>query len=636
LLSITPKPTHYPAIADSHVVWNTTSNEDGDYLIRLLASEACQQADTCEFTVTVISGQVGQLTCPEDDSVHAEDLFISTDFTITGPDADPANVTICGIDPSPVNMPAIVDSHVEWQTECGDADKVFSICLQGPVGGEVHDTCYFEVTVYNRPPELTCPENGNVQAGQIFVSTVFSVFDPDGDPAPVTFLDITPSATNDPVIVGSQVEWVTTASELGDFAIRLIATDPCGLKDTCQFTVTVDEPTSVFECPEDDSVHAGDYFVSTNFTLTHPECDPSSVEILSVSPGMTHHPVIVGYHIEWQTTCAEDGDHIITLITNESCSVQDTCSFVVTVYNRPPQIICPDYGTVQAMHLFISTDFHTSDPDGDNVSVSLLGIKPPAKYDPVIVERHVEWQTECLLGDYIITLMATDPCGLADTCEFMVTVSFDPVPDFYIWVYPIIQYVSQGHSIGYLVELNSLHGFAKPCSLNVSGLPSPPDNAVFDQVVMTPTDFTNMTVYTLPQTDTGTYTLTVTGKEISGPKTHSVQVYLKVMTPLDAGDDHENPSAPQTFSLFQNQPNPFNPETQISYCLPRAGQVNLTVYNVLGRRIKTLFDGHQTPGIHSVAWDGRDENGLTSSSGIYFYRLQADGFDQTKRMILMK
>jgi hypothetical protein len=635
-LDITPSAANDPVIVDDHVEWITTSSEDGDYIIHLGATDPCGLADTCNFTVNVTGEPVGELTCPEDDSVHAEVHFVSTDFSITGPGADPANVTICGVVPTPVNMPTIVDSHVEWQTDCADTGKAFNICLEGPVGEEIHDTCHFEVTVYNRPPELTCPENGNVQSGHIFISTDFSVLDPDGDPAPVTFLDITPSAANDPFIVDSHIEWATTASDLGDYVIRLFATDPCRLKDTCRFTVTVHEPTSVFECPEDDSVHAGDYFVSTNFTLTHPDCDPSSVEILSISPGVTHYPFISGYHIEWQTTCTEDGDYTITLITNESCSVQDTCSFMVTVYNRPPNIICPDYGTVQAMHLFISTDFHTSDPDGDDVAVSLLGIDPPAEHDPVIVERHVEWQTECVLGNYIITLIATDPCGLADTCAFMVTVTMDPVPDFYIWVYPVTQYVSQGHSIGYLVELNSLHGFAQPCSLHVSGLPSPPDNAVFDQVVMTPTDFTTMMVYTLPQTDTGTYTLTVTGKEIFGPRMHSAQVYLKVMAPLDAGDDPDNPNVPPTFALFQNQPNPFNPKTQISYRLPETGKVSLTVYNVLGRRIKTLFDGHQSPGIHSVSWDGRDENGQVLSSGIYFYRLQADGFEQTKRMLLMK
>ncbi|MCK4404643.1 MAG: T9SS type A sorting domain-containing protein, partial [candidate division Zixibacteria bacterium] len=91
-----------------------------------------------------------------------------------------------------------------------------------------------------------------------------------------------------------------------------------------------------------------------------------------------------------------------------------------------------------------------------------------------------------------------------------------------------------------------------------------------------------------------------------------------------------------SFTLFQNQPNPFNPETQINYYLPRACQVRLTIYNVLGQRVRTLFDGHQDTGMHTLLWDGRGEDGAHLSSGIYFYRLQAENFQETKKMTLMK
>jgi hypothetical protein len=497
------------------------------------------------------------------------------------------------------------------------------------------------VTVeFNQPPELTCPDDGMVMGGDKFVSSDYSVSDPDGDLAQVGILDIDPPATSDPTIVNGHVEWVTTPDEEGDYTIRLIATDPCEAADTCEFTVTVvNEPTGDFDCPDDGSVHAGELFISTNYTLTYPECGPSSVEILDITPSATYNPVLVGYHVEWLTTCQEDGDYVIRLITGEGCSVQDTCSFTVTVYNHPPELTCPDYSIVQPLSLFISTDFYFFDPDGDDVLVSLLGIEPPAINDPVIVEHHVEWLTECKLIDYIITLVVTDSCGLADTCEFIVTISQDPLPDFSISVDPVTKDVFPGQSAKYSVGLNSINGYAEPCSLYVTGLPNPPNSATFEDVVMTPTQYTDMTVFTLPQTETGLYTLIVTGKEIGGYIVHSTQVSLNVtdiLTPPRSEYGTSDPNAPRTYSLFQNMPNPFNPETHISYYLPKECQVSVTIYNLLGQKVRTLFVVYQTSGVHNLTWNGRSDQGEQLSSGIYFYRLQADNFAETKKMTLMK
>ncbi|MGB3093537.1 MAG: choice-of-anchor D domain-containing protein, partial [Candidatus Zixiibacteriota bacterium] len=90
------------------------------------------------------------------------------------------------------------------------------------------------------------------------------------------------------------------------------------------------------------------------------------------------------------------------------------------------------------------------------------------------------------------------------------------------------------------------------------------------------------------------------------------------------------------YSLGKNYPNPFNPETDISFTLPERAHASLTVYNVLGKAIKVLVDREMSAGTHTLRWDGRDEFGTPASSGIYFYRLKADAFDQTMKMVLMK
>jgi hypothetical protein len=88
---------------------------------------------------------------------------------------------------------------------------------------------------------------------------------------------------------------------------------------------------------------------------------------------------------------------------------------------------------------------------------------------------------------------------------------------------------------------------------------------------------------------------------------------------------------PKTFLLEQNYPNPFNPSTTIRYQLPVASEVKLEVYDVLGKKVATLVSERQAAGYYQYVWNA---NGLTS--GVYFYRLQAGGFVETKKMMLVK
>ena len=93
---------------------------------------------------------------------------------------------------------------------------------------------------------------------------------------------------------------------------------------------------------------------------------------------------------------------------------------------------------------------------------------------------------------------------------------------------------------------------------------------------------------------------------------------------------------PREYALSQNYPNPFNPLTSIQYALPEAGQVELVVYNIMGHQVRRLVSGRKEAGYHKVLWNGRDDSGREVPSGIYFLRVQAGEFIQTKRMVLLK
>jgi hypothetical protein len=106
----------------------------------------------------------------------------------------------------------------------------------------------------------------------------------------------------------------------------------------------------------------------------------------------------------------------------------------------------------------------------------------------------------------------------------------------------------------------------------------------------------------------------------------------------DVEEEIVDEGKPEDLSLLDNYPNPFNPETRISYTIGTSGfsHVRLQVFNVLGQRVKTLVDDQQAPGSYEVTWDGKDESGAEAASGIYFYKLEADQFNQTKKMVLVR
>ncbi len=91
-----------------------------------------------------------------------------------------------------------------------------------------------------------------------------------------------------------------------------------------------------------------------------------------------------------------------------------------------------------------------------------------------------------------------------------------------------------------------------------------------------------------------------------------------------------------TTQLHGNYPNPFNPETKISYSMANSGNAELSIYNIKGQRVKTLINDHVEAGEHSIIWNGKDNSDSDVSTGVYFYRLKtADGV-QNKKMLLLK
>ena len=106
-----------------------------------------------------------------------------------------------------------------------------------------------------------------------------------------------------------------------------------------------------------------------------------------------------------------------------------------------------------------------------------------------------------------------------------------------------------------------------------------------------------------------------------------------LISDVETGDQR---GLPAQYELLQNYPNPFNPATTIEFALPRRGEVEIAILNLLGRRVRSLLSGQKDPGYYSITWDGLDDHGSRAASGIYIYLLRTDGFTASRKLLLLK
>jgi hypothetical protein len=129
----------------------------------------------------------------------------------------------------------------------------------------------------------------------------------------------------------------------------------------------------------------------------------------------------------------------------------------------------------------------------------------------------------------------------------------------------------------------------------------------------------------------------VTGGSYGGYRTNLDYATIKyVQTPNDVRDETGSRGKPSEFALSQNYPNPFNQSTKIEFTLAHSGFATLNIYDILGRKIRTLVSENLSPGYKSVLWDGKDDLGKEVASGIYFYQLKIGDFSEAKNLVLLK
>ena len=116
---------------------------------------------------------------------------------------------------------------------------------------------------------------------------------------------------------------------------------------------------------------------------------------------------------------------------------------------------------------------------------------------------------------------------------------------------------------------------------------------------------------------------------IAGRQQHSVIQFGEII-------NHDNPPEIQKNILYANYPNPFNPETKISFRLAESSNITLNIYNPKGQLVKTVLSGKYQAGLQTIVWNGTDDAENRVSSGVYLYKLETDSQVLTRKMLLMK
>ena len=116
--------------------------------------------------------------------------------------------------------------------------------------------------------------------------------------------------------------------------------------------------------------------------------------------------------------------------------------------------------------------------------------------------------------------------------------------------------------------------------------------------------------------------------------TNNAWIYKKIWNTLDLEEKRSQTMV--DFTLHNNYPNPFNSSTSISYSIMEENYINITIYDLIGNRIKLLINKYQSPGHYKVQWNGKNDNGISVSAGVYLYSIEADGIMNVKKMVLLK
>jgi len=418
---------------------------------------------------------------------------------------------------------------------------------------------------------------------------------------------------------------------------RVQAENTTGLSpysDTLSFTTESGDPFVDHSIPDttarEDSLFE---FVFADSAFADPDGDPLSFS--AVEKDSSTLPDWLGFEpserrFSGTPLMADVGRDTIVVTADDGNGGIASDQFVITIAPTNDEIVVahpiPDTTAREdSLFEFVFADSAFADPDGDPLSFSAaekdsstlpdwLGFEPAERRfsgTPLMAD----------VGRDTIVVTADDGNGGAASDQFVITI--EPANDAPVFTSSLpTDFTLKEQETDSLNLWDFIEDAETPDSLLEFNFPAAPPELTLN--------FNNQNGYLsiTAGTETGDFDVIV---EATDEEDLSVSDTLAVTVETSVGIDELTGELPEDFALKQNFPNPFNPSTTIQYGLPTTAEVNLTVYDLLGRKVAVLVDKQQSAGFHSVNFDaGR------LSSGMYLYRIEAGEFTQTKKLMLVK
>ncbi|MFQ5751209.1 MAG: T9SS type A sorting domain-containing protein [bacterium] len=199
-----------------------------------------------------------------------------------------------------------------------------------------------------------------------------------------------------------------------------------------------------------------------------------------------------------------------------------------------------------------------------------------------------------------------------------------------------------------LMSLVSLYSLPSNCvgqTIKLTWISNPESDIKYYGIYRASTTSQEMEIAQVPATDTTYFDQAIELGKIyyyritavdSADNVSEFSDMIEVRTDIATSVDPSSGSIPEKFELSQNYPNPFNPETKFTYFVTAKSNVSLIIYDLLGRKVKTLVHEFKEPGNYSIIWNGRDDFSNKVSSGLYLARMVAGNYSQIRKIVLQK
>jgi NAD(P)H-hydrate repair Nnr-like enzyme with NAD(P)H-hydrate dehydratase domain len=566
-------------------------------------------APTIELPVSFTFPEDGQLTVDMNDYITDVEGDPFT-FTIT----DSENI-LSEIDGLMVTLSATPDwtgaEEITFTADDGIARGIRSIAR-----ATSSSTIDVIVTPTNDAPTIELPASFTfAEDGELLVDISEYVQDIDGDELTLEFTgqeNITATISGLEITFIASADWFGTEEvtlTVNDSNARAIASSSTNIIVTpVNDAPTISLPNS-FTFAEDDEleVDMSDFVEDVendNLTLTMNENDNIQAEVTGLM--VTLSAAIDWFGTEEVTFTVDDG--IDRTVTSANMNI------VVSPVNDVPTIELPEELTFEEDCQCV-VDFcdYAEDVDGDDLCVTISG------NENITVDIDDMEVTLCAVenwcGSEELTVTVNDNNGryiVSGTIEIVVT----PVNDA-----PEIISFNPSET-----EINATLNTTLDFSVEADDIDSELSYAWY---IDEEEEENNSTEFTSQFTESGEYQV----KVIVSDEEYSLEHSWSVIVPVS---NDNNETTPLVTGIVSNYPNPFNPNTTIMYSLHQESPVNITIYDIKGKVVRSIACGSQTAGLHNVAWDGLNNNKKSVASGIYYVRMTSDDGNYTRKITLMK